>query len=458
MAGFWHFARQPLSRRALFTGAAALLGSGLVAKWLLEEFSAPGDEALIAMKSHAGTGTPMTGTVIDVGEFKKTMTVESLNETAEQYFATVKNWDALLAKPFSQVEDTPILLTNFAQVLNGLQLVPGMSVLDFGAGSCWATRWLTQLGMEAIALDVSKTALKIGQTLYERQPVIGERPPPRFLHFDGRRIELPDASVDRILCLDTYHHLLNPEEVLAEMSRILKPGGIAGFSEPGPTHSRSFQSQFEMRNYKVLEDDVDVRKIWSAARQVGFARIRLAVYAPHTFLLTLPEFEEYLDAGSPNKRFADATRARMQGVRLFFLQKAGQAPALDSRSRTYLSAKLEAQVASPTVKQGEPVRAQVSITNTGRAVWLPRSAERGAVLLGPRLLDASGQPLNLNPARHPLTPDGRPIAPGETVLLEVTIPSPPRGSYIVEFDLVAEQIAWFSMLGMAAPRVPIQVD
>jgi len=453
----WRLARQPISRRRLFQGAAALLGAGVVAKWLVDEPAS--ESALVDMKSHGGNWTPSSGTLIDVREFKKTMTVESLNDSAEEYFASIKNWDSLLAKPLSQVEDAPALLSNFAQVLNGLQLLPGMSVLDFGAGSGWASRWLTQLGMEAIALDVSRTALKIGQALYQRQPVIGKQPPPRFLHFDGRRIELPDASVDRILCLDTFHHLLNPDEVLREMSRILKPGGIAGFSEPGPRHSSSFQSQFEMRNFKVLEDDVDMGRIWSSARQAGFTRLRLAVFAPHTFLLSLSEFEEYLKGGSANAQFAEVTRARMADARLFFLQKGLLAAAPDSRGRTGLAAKLEVRVAATEVKAGTPLSAQVVVTNSGRATWLPRSAGRGAVLLGCHLLDASGRTLTQGYFRHALTPgDGRPIAPGETVTLDIRMPSPGKGSYLLDWDLVAESVAWFSSIGLAPVRVKLEVN
>ena len=117
-------------------------------------------------------------------------------------------------------------------------------MLDFGAGSCWASRWLSQLGMEVIALDVSKTALKIGEELYVRLPVIGESPRHRFLVSDGHRIDLADDSLDRIVCLDTFHHLLNPDEILREMYRVLRPGGIAGFwslarTTPKPlSHSR----------------------------------------------------------------------------------------------------------------------------------------------------------------------------------------------------------------------------
>jgi SAM-dependent methyltransferase len=452
----WRLAKQPISRRRLFQGAVALLGAAAAARWLMDESADSG--SLVAMKSHGSESTQSSGVLIDVRDFKKDMTVESLNETAEQYFASVKDWDSLLTKPLRSIDDAPALLGNFAHVLNGLQLVPGMSVLDFGAGSCWASRWLTQLGMEAIALDVSRTALKIGQALYARQPVIGKRPPPRFLHFDGHRIDLPDASVDRILCLDTFHHLLNPDEVLSEMSRILKPGGIAGFSEPGPRHSSSFQSQYEMRNFKVLEDDIHIEQIWSAARRAGFDRLRLGVFAPHTMLLSLDEFQEYLKGGRSNERFAEATRARMEDARLFFLQKGMLTATLDSRRRTGLAAKLEVKVAATTVSEGAPLTAQVVVTNSGRATWLPRSAQRGGVLLGCHLLDASGRMLNLDYFRHPLSPgEGRAIAPGETVRLEVTLPSPGKGTYLLDWDLVAESVGWFSTIGLVPIRTRLDV-
>jgi 2-polyprenyl-3-methyl-5-hydroxy-6-metoxy-1,4-benzoquinol methylase len=437
---------------------AALVASGFAAKWVVDEFAASGEGSVVSMKSHGGNWTPATGAPIAVSEFKKTMTVEELNKSAEHYFASRKEWDPWLTKPLHQVEDTPALLSHFAQVLNGLQLLPGMSVLDFGAGSCWASRWLTQLGMEVTALDVSETALKIGQALYARQPVIGEKPPPRFLLFDGYRIELPDASVDRILCLDTFHHLLNPDQVLGEMSRILKPGGIAGFSEPGPRHSRSFQSQFEMRNFKVLEDDVDVRQIWATAREVGFARLRLGVFAPYTLLLSLPEFEDYLDGGSPNQTFANIARARMQDHRLFFLYKSVQGSTLDSRSRQGLEAKLEVKVLSATVREGAPLTFQVIVTNQGRATWLPRGSKHGAVFLAAHLLDASGNMLNYAFFRHPLTPgEGRAIPPGETVRFDMRMPSPAKGAYILEFDLLSESVTWFSIGGTQVVRVSIEV-
>ena len=440
-------------RRRVFQATAALAASALAVKWLVDEFRPePSAEVNVVPDGTAG--------FIDVRQLKKSMSTEELIKTAEEYYASAKNWDFFLTKPFANIEDAPGSLVSVAHLLKGLQLLPGMSVLDFGAASCWLSRWLTQLGMQVIALDVSPTALKMGEAIYQRLPIIGERPVPRFLLFDGHRIELADASLDRILCLDTLHHVPNPDEVLREMGRVLKPGGIAGFSEPGANHSRSPGAQAEMRNFRVLEDDVDIHRIWSVASAAGFARIRLAVLNSQPFLVPLPEFDDYLKGGEPNQRFADATRNEMQERRMFFLQKPPLTAPYDSRSRAGLSAKLAVTVASTSVNAGGSLTATVVATNSGLATWLRHghTGTRGAVLLGCHLLDASGRRLTSGFFMHPLTEgDGRSIAPGETVTLEVRVPAPPKGSYILEFDLVSQSVAWFGTLGSQPVRIKVQV-
>ncbi len=457
MTWFWQ-KRIEISRRGLLK-AAALFASGFATKWLVDR-ATTGDAPLLESITSPATDAPAVGgAFIDISEFKKHVTVEELCRTAEEYFAVIDNWDSLLAKPLSDLQDAPNLLNAFSQVLVGLRLVPGMTVLDFGAGSCWASHWLTQLGMEVIALDVSRTALKIGQELYARHPVFGKRPEPRFLPYDGHRIDLPYASVDRIICLDTFHHILNPDEVLREMARILKPGGIAGFSEPGPHHSLSPQSQYEMRNFKVLEGDIHIRDIWADARQAGFARMSLAVFSAEPTFLGLSSFEEYLEGGPANQQFAEATRSDLKNRRLFFLQNGGIPAPLDSRSRAGLSANLKVSLMSAEVKESGSVAAQAVITNSGRAIWLPRSAKVGAVLLGCHLLDGSGKMLKIDFFRQPLTPgEGRPIAPGETVTIDLSLPALQKGDYILEFDLVSEAIGWFANSGSEIVRQKLQVN
>src|SRR5712691_553402 len=398
-----------------------------------------------------------TGEVIDVRELMAEASVEELNRRAEEYFARVSDWNYHLAKPFGSLDEVPQLLINFAVILQGLSICQGMTVLEFGAGTCWASRFLTQLGCRVIALDISPTALRIGKDLYQRQPVFGDRPVPQFLEFDGCHINLADQSVDRIMCLDAFHHVPNPGDVLMELGRILKQGGIAGFAEPGPKHSLSPQSQYEMRTFRVVENDVEIQEIWGKAQRAGFTDIKMAVFNVPAFHLNLDDFEEFLKGRSPSWRYAEATVAYMQNQRSFFLYK-GEVAAADSRFRTELKAIINVSPQTVTVKQGEQMTLQAVVKNNGSSIWLPRSAGLGAVLLGCHVYESNGRIFHHSYHWEVLTPaDGRPVMPNETVEFEVNLPPLPKGSYILEFDMVSNDVCWFALNGSPTVRVTVNV-
>ena len=102
--------------------------------------------------------------MIDVERLIATTTIDRLNAAAEEYFAALPNWDHHLAKPFSSADEAPWLLTHLTVLLQELRLKPGLRVLEFGAGTGWLSRFLTQLGCRVILLDVSPTALRIART------------------------------------------------------------------------------------------------------------------------------------------------------------------------------------------------------------------------------------------------------------------------------------------------------
>ncbi len=396
---------------------------------------------------------------INVRELIKELSVEELCETAEEFFARLDDWDYQLSKPFAAINETPELLICFAQLVQGLNLLPDMTILDFGVGSCWTSRFLSQLGLEVIAVDVSPSALKIGRELYRRLPVIGNQPAPKFLQFDGHRFDLEDASVDRISCWDAFHHVPNPDEVLKEMARVLKPGGIAGFSEPGPNHSKSPQSQYEMRTNRTIENDINVAEIWEAAQQAGFTEIKLAIFNPTSFLVSPAEFETYLSEGVADGRYAADTRNQMQHRRVFFLFKGQTSAPADSRKREGLMAELNVELASNRVAVGSTFHLKVRAKNTGSNVWLSSQSRTGAVNFGTHLFDHNGILLNLDYfVHHDLTGKGdAAIQPGETVGFEVAVPAPPKGRYILECDLVSQAVCWFEHNGAATARFNIEV-
>jgi len=394
---------------------------------------------------------------IDVRRLIRELSVEELCQTAEEFFARLNNWDYLHAKPFAAINETPELLVCFAKVVQGLNLLPGMTILDFGAGSCWTSRFLSQLGLEVIALDVSQSALNIGRALYERQPLVGDQPPPRFLRFDGHRFDLADASVDRVSCWDAFHHVPNAGHVIREMARVLKQGGIAGFSEPGPDHSKAPQSQYEMRTNRVIENDINLREIWDEARAAGFTDIKVALFNPNPFLLPLEEFEACLAGRDAGERYVAETRHQMQHRRLFFLFKGESTDPPDSRRREGLLAELRVGLESARVAAGHPVRLKAVVRNSGTTIWLPTTARVGAVRFGVHLFDERGELLDLDYFRENLTPgEGRAIPPGETVEIVAEVPAPAPGKYILQCDLVSEAVCWFEHNG--SPTVRFQVE
>jgi len=381
---------------------------------------------------------------IDVKKLIAETPIEQLNRTAEEYFASLREWESHLAKPFSRAEDAPQLLINLAVILQGLNLTPGMTVLEYGAGTGWLSRYLTQLGCKAILLDVSQTALNIARELFERQQPIGDRFEPRFLVFNGTSIELPDASVDRVVCFDAFHHATNPEEVLREFGRVLKPGGIAAFAEPGPLHSTTAQSQYEMRTYGVVENDIDIHALWAAAQRLGFADLKLAAHNVPPFHVSLAEYDDLLAAGNTYARWAESTRAYLHNVRDFFLTKAGTEE-IDSRHSAGLRATVHASVT-------RDLHVHVTVRNTGRAKWLPADEPFGGVSLGGHLYAANGRLIDFEYVRQPLP---RALAPQEEIALEFDLPPLEPGTYIVELDCVANRVTWFAQVGSEPARLEV---
>ena len=413
--------------------------------------SAPSPAAVATVE-----GRPSTNSVVDVASLTAGTSIERLNRAAEEYFSSLSDREHHLTKPFSQPHETPALLTGMAAVLQGLDLASGLTVLEFGAGTGWLSRYLTQLGCRTILLDVSPTALQIARELYDRLPIIGERPAPQFLVFDGHHIDLPDGSVDRILCYHAFHHVPNPAAIIREFGRVLGAAGIAGFAEPGPRHSQSPFSQFEMRTYNVVENDVDVHDLWRVARDGGFRDVKLALFHGPPFHLSLPEFEDFLAGGATTTRWLTSTRVFMRNVRTFFLIKEG-ASRVDSRWADRLASTVQATLASSPAVAGRPVLIDALVSNTGDATWLPSDVSPGGVSLGAHLYDGSGQLLQFDMHREPLSAPARAIAPGETIQCHLALPPQRAGRYLIELDCVAARVAWFAPLGSRTVRLPIEV-
>ncbi|KIX12631.1 class I SAM-dependent methyltransferase [Dethiosulfatarculus sandiegensis] len=385
--------------------------------------------------------------------------IEGLCRTAEEYYSSMTCTKGVRAKPFAEFEHTPVSLVKLGLLLEGLKLGKSMKVLDFGAGTCWLSRALWQMGIKPIAMDPSETALKIGKEQFKGAVCAnGGGYDPEFMVFDGRRIELEDESVDRITCFDSFHHVPNPEEILAEFSRVLSKNGLIGFCEPGPGHHKSHHSQFEMREKRVLEKDVHPDRLFEHARALGFtgffAKPYLSTHGEVSFsgykrLLKYKYFPPFSGLARVWRLFYPPLAYNP----VFFFEK-GKA-IHDSRSEKGLSFALGELPAQLEYKSGEEYELSVNLKNTGSARWLTHNwVDVGIVKLGAHLFDQKGNCLDWDWLRIDLPHD---LEPGGEVGLTCRMIFSEPGDFVVQLDLVSENICWFGDKTGYHPSVRVHV-
>jgi len=134
-------------------------------------------------------------------------------------------------------------------------------------------------------------------------------------------------------------------------------------------------------------------------------------------------------------------------------------PYPDSRSISYLAATLAVEDGPVRSRPGEVLRFRVRAENTGLARWLREGeaeTDRGAVHLVAHVFGEGDEPLSWYHAGAYLPAD---VAPGESVSIEIAMRAPEEaGTFWLEFDMVAEHLAWFEDLGSAVVRRELVVE
>lgn len=361
---------------------------------------------------------------------------------ADKYFSTLDLDSPVARKPFASPHEAAELCAGIAAILPDLMLFPTVRVLDFGAGTCWMSRLLALLGCEVTAVDVSRKALEVGERLI-RSDALGNKLKVEFVPLEGPDLPFADSSFDRVICFDALHHVPKQEHAIAEFARVLKPGGIAALHEPGPSHSRSSQSQYEMRMHDVIEADVLVENLIAAGKAAGFTHAEMALYSSRAVKSDLAGFNKFLANPWLSRAGRNLTRhiaSEQENRRTFFLAKGDPVAHLDSRSTHGLLADIELHAAPSdfgTTFTG-------SIANAGSTTWRPSFSGLGAVNIGVHLHDGDGRLINADYFRGKIS--DQPVSAGVRTPVEFEIPYPEgRDHFELVIDLVSEGIMSFEI-------------
>jgi SAM-dependent methyltransferase len=115
-----------------------------------------------------------------------------------------------------------------------LEAAPGDVVLDLGCGMGQDSLALAARlpGSRVLAVEPSNRMIRYGQGLARGR--FGQPPAPvhvqaavQFVRAFGEELPLRDRSVDALLCKGALDHFIDPRQTMAEVARVLKPGGRA---------------------------------------------------------------------------------------------------------------------------------------------------------------------------------------------------------------------------------------
>jgi SAM-dependent methyltransferase len=143
-------------------------------------------------------------------------------------------------------------------------LLPALDVADFGCGTGVLSVAMARWAKQVWAVDQSAEALAQARTRAKREGLTNIR----FLREDLNALSLPDGKRDLVVISQSLHYLEEPEPVLAEACRILKPGGRIVVLELMPHEERWVHERLGHRHLGFEPEALE-----ASLRRAGFTRL-----------------------------------------------------------------------------------------------------------------------------------------------------------------------------------------
>ena len=138
---------------------------------------------------------------------------------------------------------------HYHRYLFALRFCAGSDVLDVASGEGYGSALLGQVAKSVIGVDLDAGSVRFANSHY-----ISERV--SFRRADATALPIEDASVDVVVSFETIEHLADHAAFLAEIRRVLRPGGVLVISSPDHavySEEASHENPFHVKELRRAE-------------------------------------------------------------------------------------------------------------------------------------------------------------------------------------------------------------
>ena len=135
-----------------------------------------------------------------------------------------------------------IALEHYHRYLLARDHVSGQRVLDVACGEGYGSVIMASVASSVVGMDIDSATIAAAQKRYN------DAGPIEFVIGDCRSLPFPDASFDAVVSFETIEHIRDHETFLAEIKRVLVPGGLLLMSTPNTTkYAQDVQNPYHLR-------------------------------------------------------------------------------------------------------------------------------------------------------------------------------------------------------------------
>lgn len=150
--------------------------------------------------------------------------MHSLNGTSIEKTEPKENWEKMWSSMSNSLTTKDVYFTldeiKFGYACN-LLMPHHRSTLEVGCGSARVTCFFAARGFQSFGLDYTEQALRVARANVRLIAANGN-----FVQAQADRIPFADQSFDVVFSTGLLEHFEHPEPIVAEMVRVLRPGGL----------------------------------------------------------------------------------------------------------------------------------------------------------------------------------------------------------------------------------------